>query len=585
MKAIACLRFLRTGGGEALAAFLGPNGAMSSLSGCVAKMAVVSDGTHAAQVLVLAPPKELLASDMTDYDWLSRWNRLRVYHGPDESTELANASECVERTLAQGLIEHVRGAKPSVVTAILKEAFGKKLAVWHEIQKTRRIDAEAVNKLEVLEVRDLEDEERERILAVVPTTWMGVVKNSGSPIHYGVECQTGSVPNTRGVRKKQALAAGLGVGAVLGGVLMSGLALHLYGFRKNCLCVNMLESHNSTTTPDNCTWSEAVIRALSDASSTLDDNAPVSATTTQNSITDIMKEATCKLRWPNIDDVTTLISESELAALRVPMAVCKKAYKFVEGWSPSSNELDTRKLVTEDGRSNEVLTTPMMPATTDGWRKLDWGRCYGNGGKIVCSEMSSYPHLRCHYYEHPYRYDFPTVWEAIVRYLKPSKCSFQCNNQERPILGGALNVSETRELLLSRFGAEIAGSIPGIDTHGLSGEQLQKLGLQVEMLMTKSKPCSHWEMQAKPPYRAHVALPGCNCTSAKLSCFVETPLKGRTYWGSVGDLHTVEEALTQYYTAFKRPGHVVTDCGFECFQPVSDMTEQLLKYWKDNGLP
>ncbi|EZG78130.1 putative transmembrane protein [Gregarina niphandrodes] len=549
MKAVACLRLVHiAGGGGVMAALIGPDGAMSPISGCVAKMAVVSDGTHAAQVLVLAPPKELLASDMTDYDWPRRWNRLRVYYGPDESAERANTSERVERTLAQGLIEHVRGARPSVVTAILKEAFGKKLAVWHEIQKTRRMDAEAVNKLEVLEVRDLEDEERERLLTMVPEAWKAVVGGSRNMIDNDVEDQQSTLADARSLWKEPTFAAGLCLGAIVSGVCTAGLFFHLYGL------------------PESCHVLEPSIKP------------PNSSITRHNSV-DICKEATCKLRWPNIDDVTTLISESELAALRVPMDVCKKAYKFVEGWSPSSNKLEPRKLVTEDGRSNTILTTKMMPATTDGWRKLNWGRCFEGGGKVVCSNEND-KLAACYNFGYPFRYDCPIMWEAVAHYVKPYQCSLQCNSPE--IL--RFNVSESEELRLSRLATEVAGSIPGIDAHGLSHEQLQKLGRKVGELIAVNETCSPW-VSRPAPYRAYVALPGCGCTSAEFSCMVNTPSYGQIYWGSIVDMYTQEEMLAQYYTPFKRADHVVTDCGFKCFQPVSDMTEQLLEYWKDNGLP
>ncbi|EZG78294.1 hypothetical protein GNI_038530 [Gregarina niphandrodes] len=231
MKTVSGLRWVRIGGGEALAAFLSPDGTISPLSGCVAKMAVMSDGAHAARVLVLAPPREFLDSDLSNYDWLGRWNRLRVYHGPEESMEHESASKQVERLLAEGLREHVKDANPSVAGSILEEAFGKKPRGWPEMQHTSDEDAEGTNlqvidvrdldeeervQLQVIDVRDLDEEERVQLLTEVPKAWKRIIKDSGNHRELGGEDHHAR----QDTRSCLDVVGGASLGAVLGGTLI-----------------------------------------------------------------------------------------------------------------------------------------------------------------------------------------------------------------------------------------------------------------------------------------------------------------------------------------------------------------------------
>ncbi|EZG43573.1 putative transmembrane protein, partial [Gregarina niphandrodes] len=102
---------------------------------------------------------------------------------------------------------------------------------------------------------------------------------------------------------------------------------------------------------------------------------------------------------PNIDDITTLLSGYELATLRVPPGTCNDAFHRMK---PQS----------------------MVKAAPGGWKTLDWSQV--GGGNIVCTDENGQD-VTCHYFGEPFKYDLPTVWDAVNYYVKPYQCLFTDN--------------------------------------------------------------------------------------------------------------------------------------------------------------
>ncbi|EZG78293.1 putative transmembrane protein [Gregarina niphandrodes] len=568
MKTVSGLRLVRVGGGEALAAFLSSDGGMSPLSECVAKMAVMSDGAHAAGVLVLAPADEFLDSDLTNYDWLRRWNRLRVYHEPDESPEQASASEHVERLLAEGLREHVKDADPSVADSILEEAFGEKLMGWSKMQHASDDDdddgavEEVGPKLDLIEVRDIEDEERERLLTEVPEAWKSIIEDSRVTAEYHelLEVEGQDVrkegqdvrKDTRRCWQRPRFFASLGIGAALGGVFMSGLTLYLSGRGEAGPCVlSPATTLNSSTSPNSSTGSEVVgRRALYDvASSTVgyDSTMGTAASDTVGSSlgTDDptfrgVTDATCKPvvivepRWPNVDDITTLISESELASLTVPEDIC----------------------------AARNITSGYVIAHSDNWGLLKWSDCADNGGHIACGKDTM-----CYYYGYPFKFDGPTVFKAVVQYRGPDGCSMRCNEGDL-----------ARDLYHNRVAEGVGRSIPGVDFGHASDRQKRLLGREIDKHLKRNDQCSYFNPE--DGCRPRLARPQCTCTKARYASKFYDPEGKLGPWATQLDFNTTEDRFAPYHTPHKVPGYVTHECIFDCYQADSNMDEEVLKYWR-----
>ncbi|EZG78128.1 putative transmembrane protein, partial [Gregarina niphandrodes] len=356
MKAIGSLRSSNaTGGGVALAAFLGPDGMISTLEGCMARMVDVRIGEDNARVLALIPETELLRTDLTEFDWCERWNRLRVYRAPDESPEQVVASDRVEQILAKTLKEYLEDAdppaadNPSVVDEVFWQAFGGTDPEMTEL--TEGLE------LEIGGERELEAEERENLLTVVPTDWVPIILNSRPPLQY-FDAEALRVPEaTEGCWRRHPFPAGFGLGFVasVATVALSGLVVYLTnaqdttgeswlrfwhhlgigGFSDPATTFssimfdtgNTTASTSSNSTASSSTASSSTASSSTTSSSTTSSSTTSSTTTTAAPLDNALVSVLVKSRLlnANVNDVTTLISKSELAELTVGMEVCEKA--------------------------------------------------------------------------------------------------------------------------------------------------------------------------------------------------------------------------------------------------------------------
>ncbi|EZG52466.1 putative transmembrane protein [Gregarina niphandrodes] len=424
-------------------------------------------------------------------------------------------------------------------------------------------DGETGSKLELIDVRDLDDEERKQLLAEVPKAWKKIITDSGC-LEHCIQVQYVRQEATSRWQKlgfatncwqKPDFAIGLGLGTILGGAFMSVLVYYLCDRRHDNLlsptnsatdsCNTTL--HSSTPSENTPSWSEAVTRILSDTMF----NAAGNGTPPDTRTPRIAIEATCKPRW-NVNDVTTLISKTELADLRVPPDVCQEKY--------------------ENLRS--AKGTNMVPATLEGWSKLTWDRyemedCLYYGGSIVCADdISEEP--TCHFYGFPFKFDSQTVWEAVIHYLKPphSQCGYRCNTCE---FG--------RALYAVRVAEEVGRSIPGVDLEHASEDQKRQLGFEIDKYLVNNDNCSY--VTSGDACIPHVARPDCDCIKASFSSTFHNPSDQWVRWGQQIDFNTNEEILAQYYTAYKRTGYRPYACVFDCHSAASSMGAEILKYWNN----
>ncbi|EZG60552.1 putative transmembrane protein, partial [Gregarina niphandrodes] len=194
------------------------------------------------------------------------------------------------------------------------------------------------------------------------------------------------------------------------------------------------------------------------------------------------------------------------------------------------------------------LKAPLIEATMNGWEQLDWSDCADSGGWVICTDDRS-SISECYSFGFPYRFDFPTVWEAVVHRLKPSKCSFRCNKRlvaYRKYLqrGWVLTESIGEDPFRSseRHIHDVGLAYPGLDYYGQSG-------------------CSQrYEDHCEP----RISGADCYCPEATFWANVTAPSGKKIRWGTINHINTYAEDLIRYYTAFKRRGYKVTQCGFEC---------------------
>ncbi|EZG50739.1 hypothetical protein GNI_125210 [Gregarina niphandrodes] len=246
-----------------------------------------------------------------------------------------------------------------------------------------------------------------------------------------------------------------------------------------------------------------------------------------------------------------MLPESVLVSLRIPTHDCEKEYEeVIAGKAPIA----------------------MVVATMDKWSDLDWSKCSDYGGSIVCAEGDG---VNCHHFGTPYKFDFPTVWQGVVRYLKPALCSFQCNN-------GFVDNGRGFDVNNSRLAKEIAVPILDLDLDRATDEQLDQLGVEVGQWLKLNNTCSYNRDCTPGNCRAQVALPGCTCAWTLFECTVKTPAGNDVNWGRTSDFNSAEERLAPYYTAFKRHDYVVKKCRFQCFQPSSNIKEILSNFWTNS---
>ncbi|EZG43256.1 putative transmembrane protein [Gregarina niphandrodes] len=541
-------------------------------------MAVVSDGKGAAEVVVLAPPSELLESCLTDYDWLSRWNRLRVYHPPGESKQQAKASARIERLLARAMKNHLHDEDPSAANAALKKAFGRKLMEWLETENAGDTEVDWSKKLEITDVRPLDADEQEQVRDQVPAKWLPKIEDS-MPFVNCIEIEGQAVrERTEGFWRRPGLSKRLGIAgiATASGLAITGFLLYRFGPRGGSLLAPRIATNSSspTDTPGNTT---------TNTSSTLfttqfppKTQFPPTTQLPSSSLHPYEAEALkyqralahecsgvsgsdcvnqChpnpeKRPEPNIDDITTLLSGYELATLRVPSGSCNDAFHRMK---PQS----------------------MVKAAPGGWKTLDWSQV--SGGKVICTDENGQD-MTCHYFGDPFKYDLPTVWDAVNYYLKPYQCLFTDNGDT----GIRLEYRGGRARGVAKW--------VGGDLYGFDDARAHEVGYLVTHLnkgpivlfnkiIQQDIPVTYCDSDG-PTCRTNVSE-HCQCQIIELSAEATTPSGTNIRWGTVRDYFTNQTDLVKYYTLFQRKEYKLTNCHVTCWRDSvpKEHREETIRYF------
>ncbi|EZG56550.1 hypothetical protein GNI_102970 [Gregarina niphandrodes] len=210
------------------------------------------------------------------------------------------------------------------------------------------------------------------------------------------------------------------------------------------------------------------------------------------------------------------MSAHDLAWLRIPSDTCKGIY-------------DNNK------------SASMVDATADAWKTLDWSGC-DLGGKVVCVDDRG-EDLSCHYFNYPFEYDFPRVWEAVIRHLKPSRCLLT-NNAD-------VVVHLIRNVARGRAAAKYINA----DMRGLSEASVNSLGLILD---------SYDEVAACSGTYNGCQLPDCGCVEGVFSAEAVDPSGKDVVWGYVADVFTTAREMKANYSLFQTPGYSPKFCKFEC---------------------
>ncbi|EZG60554.1 hypothetical protein GNI_090300 [Gregarina niphandrodes] len=207
--------------------------------------------------------------------------------------------------------------------------------------------------------------------------------------------------------------------------------------------------------------------------------------------------------------------------------------------------------VLKEGSCREAfadLKAPLIEATMKGWEQLDWSDCVDGGGWVICTDDRS-SISECYRFGYPYRFDFPTVWEAVVHRLKPAKCSFRCNE------------GNTEYRMFLQRGWVLVESI-GEDPFRSSEAHVHQVGLAYPGLDGyRPNRCGQ---SYGYPCEPHISGADCYCPEATFWADVTTPSGKSIRWGKINHVNTYAEDLLRYYSVFKRPGYNVTQCDFRC---------------------
>ncbi|EZG55887.1 putative transmembrane protein [Gregarina niphandrodes] len=246
------------------------------------------------------------------------------------------------------------------------------------------------------------------------------------------------------------------------------------------------------------------------------------------------------------------ISETELALLKAPTDVCRRTYSDVV---QAKNDL------------------PMVEATSIAWQKLDWNDCASYGGRIVCTrdQNTDDGNLGCHYFGTPWKFDLPTVWEGVVRHVKPTECSYQCNDKD-----------EHDKLLTVRRALEIAGSIPGVDLDGVSEQDLYTLGREVGLFLNyyARRPGSPFQ-DLSPPKLTPWFDPCSESAETLYESWARTPSEDveRMQFEKVTGFWT-DKYLPPYYSAAVRTeGYDVKHHNIYCYLLTEEDKQTVLDAW------
>ncbi|EZG56873.1 hypothetical protein GNI_100220 [Gregarina niphandrodes] len=243
---------------------------------------------------------------------------------------------------------------------------------------------------------------------------------------------------------------------------------------------------------------------------------------------------------PRAGNVT--MSAHELASLRIPSETCKGIY---------------------DNKKN----ASMVGATADAWKTLDWSSCIW-GGKVVCVDERG-EDLSCHYFYHPFKYDLARVWEAVVRYLKPSRCLIT-NNAE---LDANVRQLDFHVRVRGRAAANwINADLPDTWQQKLHNE----LGLSFSSQRTDPG-CSGTYNACQLPKE------GCRCIEGRFNADAVGPSEEDVAWGYVTDFFVAAKEMKGNYSLFQALGYSPKSCKFECFnskiRTISGYRKELIEYW------
>ncbi|EZG44624.1 putative transmembrane protein [Gregarina niphandrodes] len=219
------------------------------------------------------------------------------------------------------------------------------------------------------------------------------------------------------------------------------------------------------------------------------------------------------------------LAPAALATLRAPAEACAKAW-------------------------NTTAATA-LPASLDAWSNAPW--CDGFSGIVVCSDSNTpnavtekttpsswAPHPSCYYFRSPFKYDLPTVWEAVVRHNAPKRCGVACDPRSVGLQRTARKLADTLHVYLD-----------GVEPEDVASEVHKNVEL--------NEACSHTRLPA-------LHDPNCtSCSFAILNCLVQGQTGDEFVWGDVLDFDSNEHSLAQHVSAFDRPDYNVTTCNFRCY--------------------
>ncbi|EZG57347.1 hypothetical protein GNI_097920 [Gregarina niphandrodes] len=255
----------------------------------------------------------------------------------------------------------------------------------------------------------------------------------------------------------------------------------------------------------------------------------------------------CRLVPSKTSADSVMMSARDLAELRIPWKTCEGVY--------------------DRTKKNNVS---LVDATADAWKTLDW---IGDG-KVVCVDDRG-EDLSCHYFNDPFQYDLPSVWEAVVRFQKPSKCLLADNSD---VWRGYLH-----HLARGRAAAKwIQMDIYDISEYDLEYELGYSFSAQ-----EPDKGCSKTYDLCEIPSNK------CHCVEAAFSVEAQTVSGKNVNGGVVRDFLMTPQQMKRKHSLFRREGYTVKSCGIDCLkhraEPLEDYKNRvdgyLRKYFPTRFLP
>ncbi|EZG43639.1 putative transmembrane protein [Gregarina niphandrodes] len=462
-------------------------------------------------------------------------------------------------------------------------------------------------------MRPLDDDEQKRLSAQYPK-WSAVIQDSG-PATYCIEVEGQAIREETGsFWRRPRFLKGLGIACAVGlsGAVIAGAVFHLYRARADSLTPPELPSildplSVSTYTPSerpmpsstpsegqmpsstpsdgqmpSSTPSEGQMPSSTPSqgqmpSSTPSEGPMPSFTTSRGLIYSETRSEAPMTTYTPITEATTHNYTSWYDAQFSRLSDVER-YKYAvscdcEAWSESDLVVNCKPVAIESRAGNIAMSAhelallripsdtckgiydnnknaSMVDATADAWKTLDWSGC-DLGGKVVCVDDRG-EDLSCHYFNHPFKHDFPRVWEAVIRHLKPARCLLT-NNAD-------LDVRYIRNLARGRAAAKYITA----DIGGISDESLNALGLTLDWYYGTAA-CSGTYNDCQ--------LPDCGCVEGRFSAEAVDPSGKDVVWGYVTDFFTTAEEMKGNYSLFQTPGYSPKFCKFECFNPDPETLE------------